>query len=325
MAKAVQNNGDSTCYAVFGRNIENLKKIQEQFKFTKTYTKLEDCIADPNVDAIYIALPTHLHARAIMLAARENKAILCEKALTLNWHTAHAAMNIVAQEKCFFMEALMYRCHPYFEKIVQTIEDKTIGDVKQIDAFYHADIHQVANPLSGGTIFNLGCYPVSTVLQFCKSDINVSTINDPNLTAIKITAKGFQNQKITANIESADDQAFAWKCVIKGSKGILEAVSNPWFPESSVNHFKLHFKDQPEQVIDVPSNGNAYDYQIARVVESVKAGQLEAAGLAPSKAFSLEVMRVLEAWNQHQTHSPHNVEIGAAHNRSPKGIVSVPS
>ncbi|CAA9577991.1 MAG: hypothetical protein AVDCRST_MAG19-3591 [uncultured Thermomicrobiales bacterium] len=58
---------------------------------------IESLLADPNVDAVDICLPHHLHAPAIVAAARAGKAILCEKPLCTSLEDA-AAINAAVQE-----------------------------------------------------------------------------------------------------------------------------------------------------------------------------------------------------------------------------------
>src|SRR5689334_17589307 len=47
----------------------------------RVYADAADLLADANVEAVYISLPTGMHADAVAMAARAGKAILCEKPL----------------------------------------------------------------------------------------------------------------------------------------------------------------------------------------------------------------------------------------------------
>src|SRR5712672_1911881 len=57
-------------------------RIAEEFKFPRAYRREEELLADPEVEAVYIASPVQHHARQIMLCAEAGKHILCEKPLT---------------------------------------------------------------------------------------------------------------------------------------------------------------------------------------------------------------------------------------------------
>ena len=55
---------------------------------TRTWASVEQAVADPAVDAIYIALPVALHANAAITALRAGKHVLCEKPMAMNFPEA---------------------------------------------------------------------------------------------------------------------------------------------------------------------------------------------------------------------------------------------
>ena len=58
------------------------EEIAQQFGVAHAYATEEHLLADPAVQAVYIASPLHCHARHIAMAAKAGKHILCEKPLT---------------------------------------------------------------------------------------------------------------------------------------------------------------------------------------------------------------------------------------------------
>jgi len=78
----------------------NLQPADSQFNFTnlKRYTQLAEALADPEIDAVDLCLPTHLHAEAGLLALRSGKHVLLEKPLA---RTSQEAYALVAEaQKC---------------------------------------------------------------------------------------------------------------------------------------------------------------------------------------------------------------------------------
>ena len=67
--------------AVMDINAEQVEKIRQKYGAKRGYTKEEDLLADPEVDAVYIATPIVLHAKQAKLAADYGKDILIEKPL----------------------------------------------------------------------------------------------------------------------------------------------------------------------------------------------------------------------------------------------------
>src|SRR5690606_25764497 len=131
------------------------------------HASYEALLADPAVDAVYIATPHPMHARWAILAAEAGKHILCEKPLALNHGQAMAMVEAAVRHRVFFMEAFMYRCHPQTARLVELIQQGAIGQVRMIEgsfgyrAGFDPNSRVYNNDLAGGGILDVGCYPVS--------------------------------------------------------------------------------------------------------------------------------------------------------------------
>lgn len=155
--------------AVGSRTIESATAFTEKHG-GKPYGSYEEVLADPEVEAVYIATPHHLHYEWTIKCAEAGKGILCEKPFTLNALEAQRALNEVMKHKVFFMEAFMYRCAPQTLKAKELIESGAIGQLLAINAeFAFAAGKDWANfrtdaALGGGGLMDVGAYPVS----FCR-------------------------------------------------------------------------------------------------------------------------------------------------------------
>lgn len=67
----------------------------------------------------------------------------------------------VSQSGIFFVEGLMFRCHPVIEQFMNVLKSGILGALRSIDAVHSVDVSRLANPAGQGVIYNLGCYPVS--------------------------------------------------------------------------------------------------------------------------------------------------------------------
>ncbi len=134
------------------------------------YGSYQEILDDPEVEAVYIATPHHLHAEWTIAAARAGKAILCEKPFTLNHAEAFGALEVVKKEGVFFMEAFMYRCSPQMRKVVELLQDKALGRVRAVSAEFSYDSDpgntNFRNDASvgGGGIMDVGTYCTSFAL-----------------------------------------------------------------------------------------------------------------------------------------------------------------
>ena len=152
--------------AVGSRTVESATDFTEKFG-GKPYGSYQEVLDDPEVEAVYIALPHHLHYDWTIKCAEAGKAILCEKPFTLNAIEAQRALNEVRKNRVFFMEAFMYRCHPQTLKIKELITSGAIGKVQVIQAeFGFAAGRDWANfradgAVGGGGLMDVGTYCVS--------------------------------------------------------------------------------------------------------------------------------------------------------------------
>ncbi len=152
--------------AVGSRSIDTAKAFTDEHG-GKPHGSYEDVLGDPNMQAVYIALPHHMHAEYTIKCARAGKHILCEKPFTLNAKDAVRAIAAVREAGVFFMEAWMYRSHPQTLKVMELIEDGAIGEPRVVHAeFGYASSRdwqhfKVDARVGGGGLMDVGSYPVS--------------------------------------------------------------------------------------------------------------------------------------------------------------------
>ncbi len=156
-----------TLLAVGSRTLDSAQRFAAEFDAPRAYGSYDELVADPDVDAIYISLPNHLHAYWAIRCAEAGKHILCEKPLATNHPEAMTVIEAARYHDVFLMEAFMYRCHPQTAKLAELVASGAIGDVRVIQASfsydmggYNENIRQV-NEYAGGGIMDVGCYPVS--------------------------------------------------------------------------------------------------------------------------------------------------------------------
>src|SRR6266498_2977274 len=168
-ARGVAHSRTGRLVAVGSRWLESAQKFAAEFQIPHIHGSYEALLADPQVQAIYIATPHPLHALWAIRAAEAKKHILVEKPIGLNHAEAMAIIEAARANDVFLLEAYMYKCHPQTRKLVELIRDKAIGDVRVIQATFsfhwpkpwNPDSRLTCNALGGGGILDVGCYPVS--------------------------------------------------------------------------------------------------------------------------------------------------------------------
>jgi len=118
--------------AVGSRSKQSADQFADKHKIPTRHASYDALLADPQVQAIYIAVPHPLHAEWAIKAANAGKHVLVEKPIGMNHAQAMAIIEAAIANDVFLMEAFMYRVHPQTLKLVELLQQKTIGDVKMI-------------------------------------------------------------------------------------------------------------------------------------------------------------------------------------------------
>ncbi len=105
--------------------------ISERRKLTgvKGYSSYLELLADPQIEAVYIALPTGMHLEAVLAAARAKKDILCEKPLGQNVAEVKQMIEAAERNGVRLMTAYMSRFSDLFQQACQTVQSKSLGEV----------------------------------------------------------------------------------------------------------------------------------------------------------------------------------------------------
>ena len=106
----------------------------------RAYTDFEQLVTDPEVDAVDICLPHHLHKAAIVAAAKAGKHILCEKPLCLTAEEAAEVRAAVDAAGVTLMCAHNQLFMPAVAKAKEVIDSGVLGDVYEVrttDSFHN--------------------------------------------------------------------------------------------------------------------------------------------------------------------------------------------
>ncbi len=98
----------------------------------KVYDDYRDLLADPNVEAVFIATPDHWHEQMVLDAVAAGKAIYCEKGLTMSVESAQRMRAAVRQANTVFQLGHQGRQFPAYEAAGKMIRDGEIGPVTLI-------------------------------------------------------------------------------------------------------------------------------------------------------------------------------------------------
>jgi predicted dehydrogenase len=106
-----------------------VERVAAAFNVPKSYTREEDLLADPDVQAVYIASPVNCHLKQIEMAAKAGKHILCEKPLAMNTRQTQRAVDLCQKHKVFLQEGYMMKFHGAHAAIKQFIDEGRLGKI----------------------------------------------------------------------------------------------------------------------------------------------------------------------------------------------------
>jgi predicted dehydrogenase len=165
-AQDLNFNPGHTIAAVGSRSLANAQKFSANFGGT-AYGSYEELVADPAIDAIYVATPHPAHHDNVILALNAGKPVLCEKPFSVNAREAQSMIDAAARNGVALMEAMWARFLPHYAKVREIVESGVLGPTLSIQADHGqrlADqgIQRLIEPaLAGGALLDLGIYPVS--------------------------------------------------------------------------------------------------------------------------------------------------------------------
>src|SRR3954471_21515842 len=97
--EAVRRLGFVEVVAIAGRRIEAVRDMANQFHVERAESHYDRILADPEIQAVHICTPNHLHAPIAKAALAAGKHILCEKPLATSSREAEEIETIALAKK----------------------------------------------------------------------------------------------------------------------------------------------------------------------------------------------------------------------------------
>jgi predicted dehydrogenase/aryl-alcohol dehydrogenase-like predicted oxidoreductase len=271
-------------------------------------------LADPEVQAVYIATPHPAHAEWAIKAAEAGKHILCEKPLGMNAAEASAIIEAARAHDVFLMEGFMYRLHPQTAKLIELVQSGRIGRIHLMQATFgygkpfDAAARQYADDLGGGGILDVGCYCVS-MARLIAGVVAGTQVAEPAVVqaAGKLGPTGVDDYAV-ATLEFADgliaqlstSVALPQENIVKlfGTSGRIE-IASPWFCSGvEGGRSVITVVETDERREEIVAETDRWLYAIEAEHVAAQIAHRQARWPASTWADTLGNMRVLDQWRR---------------------------
>ncbi|MDQ6611746.1 MAG: Gfo/Idh/MocA family oxidoreductase [Gemmatimonadota bacterium] len=152
--------------AIASRNLSSAQNAAAALNIDRAYGSYDELLNDPDIEAVYIPLPNHLHVPWSIRAAEQGKHVLCEKPLALTALEAGELVEVRDRMHVHIAEAFMVRSHPQWLAARHVLKCGEVGALRMITghfSYFRRDPENVrSNPAwGGGALMDVGCYPIT--------------------------------------------------------------------------------------------------------------------------------------------------------------------
>lgn len=171
---------NSKLSALVSGNPHKLKLLGERYgvKNLYSYSEYDKCLSSGEIDAVYIALPNHLHKEYSVRAANAGIHVLCEKPMAVSSEDCEAMIRAANENRVKLMIA--YRLH--FEeanlRAIEIVKSGEIGDPKIFNSVFITPIKELSNirlnpsSLGGGPLYDIGIYCINAARHLFRAEPN---------------------------------------------------------------------------------------------------------------------------------------------------------
>jgi len=252
----------------------------------------EPVLADPQIEAVYIALPNALHAEWTIAALEAGKAVFCEKPLSGTVDETERVLAVAAVAAEPLWEAFVFPFHEQMRRVRALIADGSIGEPKEIWSRFHfvlddpGDIRMSA-ALAGGATQDVGCYSIRLArLLFAREpDLAGATADAAWTTGV--------DEELWGTLPFGGDRRMQFSCGFRSSDDTFARVIGPAGEIRMTNPFHPGAEDTFELVSDgevverapaAPTGERSFTAAI-RHVHRVLRGEEEPSHLAVDEAL----------------------------------------
>lgn len=211
---AIKQSETGVLAAIACRDIGKANRMAQELQIPKAYGSYLELLADPEIDAVYIPLPNHMHREWTIRAARAKKHVLCEKPAALTERQAVQMVEACEIAGVKFAEAFMYKYHPRYDRIKEIVQSGEIGQIRSVVGSFTFNAAESLRgnfrldpAAGGGSLYDIGCYPINTARHILGQEPEAATVH-----ALFSPEHGNVDMMASGLIEFPDGVALTFDC-----------------------------------------------------------------------------------------------------------------
>ena len=269
MVKPAAEESEAEVTAVAACDFERARRFAAKHKISKAYGSYAQLLADPSIDAVYIAVPNGLHGRWTKAALEAGKHVLCEKPLTANAEEAAAVAEAARHSGLVVMEAFHYRYHALMRRMLAILHSGELGTITKMEAWLCFPLLPANNvrwdfQLAGGALMDAGCYTIHLLRTLAGAEPDVSSATAKTrrpavdrIMKAELAFPGGCTGLITASMLSR--RVLGAGARVSGTRGTMEALG-PYVPQ--LVHRLVVRSDTRRAVEHMPRRPSTYASQL---------------------------------------------------------------
>ena len=305
-AKSLAYEPASELAAISCRTPQKAEAFAAEFGVERIYTDAEGAdeghrqlLADPVIDAVYLALPHGLHRVWAERALAAGKAVLCEKPAMLTAAEMRMVAAVAREHGSLFMEAMKVRFEPAYLELRRLLDAGAIGEVTRVEVRLLGESDPKAleassyyfDPVQGGVLLDMGTYCASWLADLLPADLAVVSAECACSHGVDVwdRAEFAAPGGASALLECGSDRSGPRTARIVGTEGAIE-VDLPHRPDALRI---VSSSDSEPREVRLPYEVDDFYPQIAHFAELVRMGATESP-IMPLEA-SVRCAEILDA------------------------------
>lgn len=257
VAPCIKQLPETELVAACRRDADKLCSFAETFDIPRTYTDIDALLGDPEIDAVYIATPNHLHCEQTIKAAQAGKHVLVEKPMAISAKECKQMISACRQGNVRLGVSYYRRTLAAINEVKRLIDDGAIGQIVLMRTDYGGLIDNLSSEhwllqksCGGGSLLGAGCHAIDLMLYFGGDIVSVASSVDNLISSgdaddMAVMVCRFANGAMGMLSSRYNSPSDSFPFEIPGSKGRLSFDAKPAGP-------LLLFKNGKAEEIEVP-------------------------------------------------------------------------